>query len=202
MTLIIQIALGILLGYLLIEHRHRLGRWGVVALKALGFLVALAVAGYLAAYVLSALGVSASNAPKWVTTLWYIGLLLLGLFSYLIIFVFGGFGLILVTRVCIGRWVNIKEGPELLLIMGILGVLLTWPIGFLLETFTPYGEWLSSVDLWASQNDLRDWPAGLMSLSLVLWPWIVILVGERFGVDFYQEERASSSEAKPEVSAD
>lgn len=46
MELILQIALGVFLGYLLIEHRNRLGRWAVLTIKALLALVVLGLTVY------------------------------------------------------------------------------------------------------------------------------------------------------------
>lgn len=192
MVLIIQIALGILLGFLLIEYRQRLGRWALGALKVCLAFVAIAAVVTVVAYLMSFAGLSGSDAPKWLAQVRSLARVLVGLVLFLVLFVFGAMGLLLLVRKVIGRWVKIEVGPEALVVMGIIGVLLTWPIAHLLNSLTPYEELVAALQRWDRENGFGGDGYALVNLSLVLWPWAIILVAERFDVDFYEQERASA----------
>jgi len=189
-TLIIQIALGMFLGYLLIEHRVRLGRWAVLAVKVALAVVALAALITAFAYIFQSAGsampdVSArlSRVGEKLTTL----VLALPLLAVILI---GAFGLFLFVRKMVRRWFRIEAAIATILIMSFLSALIVWPIDLYLQWNTPYGDIYRSVDAWSRRNGYADLFGGLLSFSLTLWPWPIIFIGNRFGVNFFDERAA------------
>lgn len=196
MALIIQIALGILLGYLLIEHRSRLGEWALVAGKVLLFLAGCAVAFVLAKYIATSVGNSLTVSPDWLSRQW-VGVKRLALMvPLLIVLVLGAYGFYLMTRKLLSRWMRFSDDPLLYILLGTLNVLIIWPVDLFLRSHTVYGEAYRSADLWSRQNGYADSIGGLMAFSLTLWPWLIILPARKFGVDFSKEQRVAKDDAR------
>lgn len=190
LTLIIQIALGIFLGYLLIEHRARLGRWVILGLKLFLGLVALTALITAAAYILDALGSALpSVSPKLSRAGEKLSILVFAL-PLLAIVLFGAYGLSLLIKKLVRRWVRLEPGGIMLLWMTFLSLLIVWPVDLYLRWNTPYGDLYHSVDEWSRQNGYADLLGGLLSFSLALWPWLVILIASRFGVEFFEKKEA------------
>ncbi|MCL6251295.1 hypothetical protein M3P36_09620 [Altererythrobacter sp. KTW20L] len=189
MTLIIQIALGIFLGYLLIEHRARLGNWAIFALKLVLGLVAITVLITAAVDLLDALG---SAMPEVSSKLSRVGeklSILVFALPLLAVILFGAYGLCLLIKRLIRRWFRLEPDIITLLWMSFLSALIIWPVDLYLQWNTPYGDISRSVDAWSRQNGYADLFGGLLSFSLALWPWLVIFIGGRFGVEFFEKKQ-------------
>lgn len=193
MVLIFQIAVGILLGFLLIEYRHTLGRWALLALKlALGAVVGVAV-GTALSYVPSAVGLTSDSTPDWLIRLGEKLLMLPTIVALFAILGTGTYGFVLLVRKALRRWPYIGGEPGSFIFLGFLNVLLIWPVDLYLQWNTPYGEFYRSLDRWSRQAGYADSIASLLSFSLTLWPWIVILIARRFGVEFGRNRTISPS---------
>lgn len=184
MTLIIQIALGILLGYLLIEHRSRLGEWAWVALRAVLWLAALAAAFAAVVYISSSVGGAIATAPEWLGSLWDSTKRLLLVAVVMSVMVTGAYGFILLVRKLVARWFRLPDDMYLYTALGVINILMIWPADLYLRSHPVLGELYRSADLWSRENGFSDSVEGMLSFSLTLWPWPVIWIARRFGVDF------------------
>lgn len=189
LTLIIQISLGILLGYLLIEHRARLGQWAIVALKFAMCLVAVAVLITASVYSLNSVGSVMPNVSAKLSQIGKILTMIVFVFPLIAVILFGGYGLSVLTKKIVGRWIQIEPELNTILLMSFLCTLIVWPIDLYLLFNTPYGDFYRSIDQWSRRNGYADLFSSLMSFSLTLWPWLVIFIGSRFGVKFFEERK-------------
>lgn len=183
MLLVVQIAAGILLGYILIENRGRL-------LKVLGWLsvaaVVLGVAGFASFAVgnlASSYGVSAYGALH---KLWSLLWTLVGVLIFLAVWLSGGAGIILLRERIFGSSAAaVEPTPDnkagffwlwfCSIINGALVALAAWP---LLE-YTWAGTAYEAIDGWSRSHGLDDGLTVASSLPFLLWPYAALWLVNR-----------------------
>lgn len=190
MTLIIQIALGILLGFLLIEYRSKLAGWTLLGLKGLLALVAVAAVVTAISYLPDAIGVTASRLLDRLARIGEKLILLPGIVLLFAVLWAGTYGFVLIARKVFRRWPHMGEELGSFIFLGLLNVLMIWPLDLYLQWQTPYGDFYRSVDKWSREAGFADAAASFLSFSLTLWPWVVILIAQRLGVEFRRDEAA------------
>jgi hypothetical protein len=202
MALIIQIALGILLGFLLIEYREQLGRWALLGVKVLFGAIIFGAVITTISYLPEAVGVTAAKLPDRLARIGEGLALLPGVLLLFVVVGTGTYGFILIVRKALrGRW-NLGAEPASFILLGFVNVLLIWPVDLYLQWQTPYGEFYRSVDRWSRDSGLADAGASLLSFSLTLWPWLIILAGRRFGIEFSPKDVPKAPETAGHEEAD
>ncbi len=193
MALIVQIALGILLGFLLIEYRHKLGRWALLGLKVV-FGAAVGVAlGTALSYAPAAVGITPDGAPEWLVRLGRVLKTALLAAPILVISLFGAYGLFALARKAFWRWFKLQPDIGVLLGFLFLSWLIVWPLDVYLRFYSPLGEVYRASDQWSRRNGYDDLLGALLSFSLTLWPWVILLVGGRLGMDFYPQRKSQAA---------
>lgn len=185
MALIIQIALGILLGFLLIEYRHKLGRWALLGLKIIfGAVVGVAVVSALS-YLPAAAGTAVSDPPDWLIRIGRVVKTAIAAMPIMVIGLFGAYGLFALARRILSRWFTLWPTAGVILGFLFLNMLIIWPIDVYLRHYTTLGTVYRTLGRWSWENGYQDLFGGLLSFSLGLWPWVIIWVFTRLGVDFF-----------------
>lgn len=168
MTLIFQIAVGILLGYLLIEHRHRLGKWTLSFLKAALAMLVLVLIGWGLSTAVS--GSASVVSENWTTIIGKV-VSFSTVILILVMFVFGGGGL---TKLLKFAFPKLEFENFALILISMLNVAIVWLAEIALRKVTAFDGIYRSVEQWSWSNGYQDSGPAILSFGLCLWPWVII----------------------------
>lgn len=148
MVLVIQIALGILLGYLLIEHRSNVGRGAVIALQIALGLTFIGVVIWGAAEAIQWFTEISPGSPSRLSRIWSGLETLLGAILFLVLIIIGALGFYFLVAMTLSRWIRLPSSLGVIAALGFLNVLLLIPVELFLRK-SPYGAWYRAADNWS-----------------------------------------------------
>lgn len=177
MLLIIQIALGIVLGFLLIQYHQQIGRGLRMTLLFLVAITAVVFFGWVGSEITTSL----SESGLWVRAWNALASMILPLLCLAIV-AFAGLGFQFLIEM---KWPTRTDKARddsswPILLYGFANALLTTLAYYGLAAFTPLGNVGDFIDSYGRAN---GWADGLTVLSFslaTLWPWLVLLLIRKF----------------------